>query len=56
MCSLADFKTETERSFQNPDNFDPTEDEYGRPVRRLYSGRIKKRVRSGPTRNADSNS
>ena len=43
-CCTADFKTETEKSFQNPDNFDPIEDEYGRPVRRLYSGRIKKRV------------
>ena len=39
-----DFKTENERSFQDPENFDPTEDEYGRPIRRLYSGRIKKRV------------
>ena len=46
VAASADFKTETERSFQNPDNFDPTEDEYGRPVRRLYSGRIKKRVRA----------
>ena len=41
-----DFRTEAERSYQDPENFDPTEDEYGRPVRRLYSGRIKKRVRS----------
>ena len=26
-------------------NYDPVEDEYGRPQRRLFSGRIKKRVR-----------
>ena len=39
-----DFKTENERAFQKPDNFDPVEDEYGRPVRRIFSGRIKKRV------------
>ena len=38
------FKTEAEREFQDPANFPPTEDEYGRPVRRLFSGRIKKRV------------
>ena len=44
----ADFKTETERSFQTPENYDPVEDEYGRPVRRLFSGRIKKRVRMPP--------
>ena len=42
----ADYKTESERCFQPPDNFEPAEDEYGRPVRRLYSGRIKKRVRA----------
>ena len=39
-----DFKTENERAFQKPDNFDPVEGEYGRPVRRIFSGRIKKRV------------
>jgi hypothetical protein len=40
----ADFRTTTERAFQNPDNHEPVEDEYGRPIRRLFSGRIKKRV------------
>ena len=44
----ADFKTETERSYQMPENFGPVEDEYGRPERRLFSGRIKKRVRFCP--------
>jgi len=39
-----DYKTEAERAFQDPDHHDPVEDEYGRPVRRVYSGRIKKRV------------
>ncbi|KOO22441.1 hypothetical protein Ctob_002474 [Chrysochromulina tobinii] len=39
-----DYKTETEKAFQDPSNHDPIEDEYGRPIRRLYSGRIKKRV------------
>lgn len=43
--SCADFKTEAERSFQAPTNHEPVDDEYGRPVRRLYCGRIKKRVR-----------
>jgi hypothetical protein len=32
----------------DPGNYAPIEDEYGRPVRRLYSGRIKKRVRGAP--------
>ena len=42
--SRGDVRTEAERSFRDPANFDPADDEYGRPVRQLYSGRIKKRV------------
>ena len=44
LACAADYKTETEKAFQDPRNHDPIEDEYGRPIRRLYSGRIKKRV------------